>query len=408
MRLERFSYLVATAVTVMSGLLLVSPARAATSCAPIPSNVTGFYGTYYNLRENDPGMGLGSSVSADAAKATTWFQPVDAVYGRVDASLNFGTKFFPVKGTLPGDPFYFSAHWRAEMTAPTTGEYSITLRNDDNAWVYIDNVLVLSQGDDVPVDTQSTTARFDIGAGVHTIDVYYVERSPVGAVFALTLDRKITNIRPRNSGCVGTGTIGSGTATGTTGSGSATGAGRGRVAGAETATYTPAIGLYRVAGTPDIYAIYANGRRHHISGPAAFENYGYDYTKVKTVSLAEFNRYRDVQLVRTPESATVYYLSARGAHQWLKVPLLTPTVFASYEQNYWGDVVTIDELDLRTYQNVELVRQRGQTTIYLFKDGVRQRFVSEQVARDLGYNPHEALEITETHLESFTEGEPIG
>src|SRR3989344_4794566 len=181
----------------------------------------------------------------------------------------------------------------------------------------------------------------------------------------------------------------------------------GRVLGVETTAYTPAIALYRAAGSPDIYAIYANGQRHYVSGPTAFLRYGYKFNQVKTVSRATLDKYPDARLLRMPDNPTVYFISARTTKQWLKIILNSPTVFVSYPNNSWGDIIVVDELDIRAYPNVRLIHSATDSNVYLLEGNARRPFVSREIMERLGYNANEIMEISEAHLKSFLLGELI-
>ena len=391
--------IIATTATILTGFLLAAETQAIApaACNAVSANTAGFFGSYYNLQPGDPGMftqGRSRSNSVIGGN-NPWYDQRYLSLERVDQSLNFGNNFFPLNESLPNDPFDFAVHWRARLVAPTANTYSFSTNADDDSWVLIDNSLVVNNGGMHAARLKSGSIYLTTGS--HLIDIYYAERSRTGSVFDFKSDASlIFYALPPSCGNLLL-------------NGAPTSGGQlGRVAGTSTAAYTKATALYRTKGTPDVYAIYENGRRHYISGPTAFAKYGYKYSDVKDVSLEVLNRYPDTELVRTPEDAVVYHLSARAKHQWLKIPLLTPTVFASYERNYWGDLAVIDELDLMTYQNVELIKVANQPTLYLLKNATRRPFLSEEVLINLGYNPNEAITITDTHLKSFQEGEPIG
>ena len=250
-------------------------------------------------------------------------------------------------------------------------------------------------------------ATINLSAGKQRLDVFYVERAKIGAVLSATFDSKLM-FYPLFYDCQIQNQSDNGSPpTGSSEQPSANGQPGGRVLGAQAVAYTKAVALYRAGGSPDIYAIYANGRKHLISGPTAFARYGYKFGQVKTISLPALDKYPDARLLRSPDNPLVYFISARANNQWLKIPLNSPTVFVSYPNNYWGDMVVVDELDIITYSNVRLVKSSDER-VYFLEKNVRRPFVSLEVMERLGHNPKEVMEISETHLKSFLVGEPIG
>lgn len=360
---------------------------------------TGFFGQYYNLAIDDPGMPKGQKITPADGRDRHWYSAANFSFDRIDANLNFGNKFFPLNEGKAGDPFYFAVHWRAAVYIPEDGTYSFAMTSDDDSWLFINNQLVIDLSNVHAARTGKGSIK--LKAGLYETSIFYAERVQSGAVFAFNSDQKLlfTPLAPnctlQNLGY-------------SPGVASALSIYTGRVLGAETASYTPAIALYRAADSPDIYAIYGSGLRHYISGPTAFQKYGYKFNQVKTVSRAVLDKYPDARLLRTPETQTVYFISARSNKQWLKIPLNSPTVFVSYENNAWGGIIIVDELDIKTYSNVRLIHSTADPSVYLLEGNVRRPFVARNIMERLGYNEKEILEISEAHLRSFLLGEPIG
>jgi hypothetical protein len=168
------------------------------------------------------------------------------------------------------------------------------------------------------------------------------------------------------------------------------------------------VGLVKTANSPDVYALYANGFRHYITSPTSFTNYGYDYNTIRTISRAELNKYPDARLLRTPEDATVYFLSTRPNRQWLKIALPSPTALVSYPNNYWGNVLVVDTIDITSYPTARVVKTANAPAVYLLQDNKRRLFLSGDVFTGLGYKWPEVLTISNEHLGTYLEGPPIG
>lgn len=101
----------------------------------------------------------------------TQFSGVPAVE-RVERQLSLVTGFvnFPgfsasLQPRLP-DAFSttdFSARWTGTITAPTTGDYTLTLTSLGSGWVYLDGQLVIDHGATHPTSSQSATIPFVAG-----------------------------------------------------------------------------------------------------------------------------------------------------------------------------------------------------------------------------------------------------
>lgn len=359
----------------------------------------GFFGQYYNLSIDDPGMPKGQKITPADGRDHYWYNAANLSLERIDADLNFGRDFSPLNEGKAGDPFYFAAHWRAAVYIPADGIYSFSMTSDDDSWLFINNQAIIDIAGVHPAKTKRGSIK--LNAGLYETNIFYAERATNGAAFSFKSEQNLS-FSPLPPNCslknLGYSQI----------SASETKPPGGRVLGAQIYAYTPAIALYRAVGSPDVYAIHANGQRHYISGPTAFLRYGYKFNQVKVVSRATLDKYPDARLLRAPDNPTVYFISARSNNQWLKIPLNSPTVFVSYPNNSWGNIIIVDELDIKAYPNVRLINSAADSSVYLLEGNIRRPFVSREIMERLGYNTAEIMEISEAHLKSFLLGEPIG
>lgn len=363
---------------------------------------TGFYGRYYNMSENDPGMERNTRAYDKELKvggANYWYSEQYRAFDRVDKDLNFGGDFYPVNTGKVGDPLNFGTHWRAVVKVEESKNYKFSITSDDDSWLLIDNQVVINNG------TGATRPRGRSGStyleeGYHLFDIYFAQRGLSGSYFSFKNAYSELTYYPLSPGCTVTDFVNHAVKNNSGGSGS----GNGRVLGSSTSAYTPAIALYKTANSPAVYAIYANGFRHYITSPTSFYNYGYSFADVQTVSEAKLNSYPDVRLVRTPDDEAIYFIYTRADKQWLKIPIPSPTAFVSYTQNHWGNVVIIDELDRNAYPDAELITANSGDTIYLLKNGEKRRFASIDVLLRLNYNPAEVVSVSQAHLDAYKTG----
>ncbi|MDD5110158.1 MAG: fibronectin type III domain-containing protein [Patescibacteria group bacterium] len=180
----------------------------------------------------------------------------------------------------------------------------------------------------------------------------------------------------------------------------------GQVLGASTLQYTQASALLKAEGQPDVYAI-MNGQKHIISGPSSFAAYGYRWSDVRVVKPEVLEKIPDARLVRTPSDPAIYYLYLRPQREWLKLAIPSPTVFVSYPGNFWGNIITINEIDLANYPNVQLIKADDESQIYLLDDGKKRPISSDAAFDALALpRPHVAT-VSRTHLDFYPMGEPV-
>jgi fibro-slime domain-containing protein len=364
------------------------------------TSTSGFYGRYFNMSETDIGMKGDTrayNTQLRVGRDNYWYGENYHAFDRIDADLNFGNNFFPVNTGKAGDPYNFATHWRAVVKVNESKTYKFSTKSDDDSWLLINNQLVIDNGGGA-TGPRNRSGDIYLNEGYHLFDIYFSQRGVSGSYFSYKNSANELTYYPLSPGC--TITDFTNRATNVT----VTNNNGGRVLGASTSNYTPAIALYKTANSPAVYAIYANGYRHYITSPTSFYNYGYSFSDVQTVSEAKLNSYPDVRLVRTPDDETIYFIYTRADKQWLKLPIPSPTAFVSYTNNHWGNLVIIDELDRDAYPDAELITANSGDTIYLLKNGEKRRFDSLASLLRLNYNPAEVVSVSQAHLDAYKTG----
>ncbi len=364
----------------------------------------GFAGYYYNLTSAHPDFESWKQ-TVKVAGENDWYSSQYFSFSRVDQNLDFGINFFPFAEKSNGDKNLFAVKWRALMNVPENDTYDFKISSDDDSWIIIDGEVV-SAMPGVHRATAKTT-QVSLTKGLHVIEIYYADRQSSSAVMSFTPESRI-KFHPLPEGC-GLSNLNSGTPATPSTDGQVLGdkVVRGKYVCDPNLGYTRFTALYKTADEPDVWAILETGQRHYITSPAALAKYGCSWSEVQVVSHQKLYSYESAQLVRTIDNPSVYYLFQRPQTQWLKINMPSPTVFISYERNYWGNVARIDALDLNEYPDVKLVKKAGDSKVYVLDGENKHLITSAATFEARGYKWPEVSTINETHLNHYYISTPI-
>jgi len=402
------------------------------SCNVNFTTTSGYYGTYFNLTKDHPDMEYWApSVTIKPeiriAEENDWYTSQYYSFSRIDENLDFGSAFFPIDEGKLGDPFHFAIKWRAIVEVPQTGEYRYGVTSDDDSWVYFDGNLVADlKGAHTPA---TISEPITLTAGYHELVIYYADRGPHNAFFTFGLSDAL-KVYPLPEGCSVNDVLYYNNINGNNSNNNQNN-NNGQVLGDYTnqpnyenngqPNYTPAptyvcnpdLGytkfkaLYKTTYSPDIWAILENGQRHYITSPESFNEYQCNWNEVKNVSKSVLNSYPNANLVRTPTNPTIYHLFQRPELKWLKINIPSPTVFVSYDSNYWGNVVRINQLDINSYPDVKMFKVANSANVYLIENGLKRHIKSESVFNKYGFDWAEVVEINQIHADGYETGETL-
>ncbi len=145
----------------------------------------GFHGEYFNLGIDDDYINPRPAeplAPTDPAELAFW---QESSYQQFDASLDMGSNWWPVDEGLEGDPAYFAVRWRGWIRAWSGTDLQLTFGAAGDAWVFIDDELVIDRAGLSPFDPEDLSVN--LSAGQYPIEVLYAHRKgPSGFRFRVT------------------------------------------------------------------------------------------------------------------------------------------------------------------------------------------------------------------------------
>ncbi|MDP3899569.1 MAG: hypothetical protein Q8Q23_00620 [bacterium] len=118
--------------------------------------------------------------------------------------------------------------------------------------------------------------------------------------------------------------------------------------------------LVKIADSPAVYAI-INNQKHIIMNEEIFYSYDYNFANVRLISSEDLAKYQPVQLVKSPQSDRLYFLSLRTKQ---KKHHLNLEQFFAYPNNKMSDVVVISEKDFDYWSDTEVVKTADLPVVY--------------------------------------------
>lgn len=163
---------------------------------------------------------------------------------------------------------------------------------------------------------------------------------------------------------------------------------------------TFADGEYRLVRAEESEQIYAlvDQFKHYIRNPHIFEDYGFSWSEVETISQAELDTYEPLRIARWPTADNMYYLYLdKGMKKWIP----SHEVYNSYELNQGTLGVSLSILDFEYFKNLELMKTPNSATVYYFKDHQKQAIASWADFIDNGWEAWEIGEVNQTDIDYY-------
>ena len=159
-------------------------------------------GSHLGLNGLPVGTGVADLVGGDSEIG--WWDPALNSHviadGTGTVSLPFAQNMYAPHGTGTNDTDFFqTAVLTGAFTLANPGVVSFNLGSDDDSFIYVDNTLIGQN----PGIHATSNVNFDsptLGAGAHTVEVFYADRQHTGAFLSLNLNSTDVVITPPTGG----------------------------------------------------------------------------------------------------------------------------------------------------------------------------------------------------------------
>ncbi len=170
---------------------------------------SGWWGEYFNYSKNHPDMEIFPYPGPTPLPTQhDWFDDTYKTHEQLDANLIFGPTldtWFPYDGTIwenkegNAHDFHFGTHWRAKVTAPSSGYYNFSLASDDDSWLLVDGLVVVNNSGTHDAFTVAGSLYFT--AGDNIVEIYFAERHTTDSGFRFSFSNTNLIITPWPEGC---------------------------------------------------------------------------------------------------------------------------------------------------------------------------------------------------------------
>lgn len=173
--------------------------------------------------------------------------------------------------------------------------------------------------------------------------------------------------------------------------------------------------------TGNIYVI-SDGAKRYVTGPDIFTGLGYVWSQIVSVSDSHLTLYADGDnlsittthpngtLVKATNGTSIYYLESGT-----KRGITTPEIFEA--NNFkWNRVISITQTELdtytegnpiSTYPNGTLLKNTTDSKVYLVSDGKKRLITSPIFFEDMGYQWNNVVPVASSHLDLYTAGADV-
>jgi len=154
--------------------------------------------------------------------------------------------------------------------------------------------------------------------------------------------------------------------------------------------------LIRAVGDGKVYVI-KNNKRVWIPTVESFNALGYNWDKIRQVSMLDIMAKSEAELMRIAGKPEVYAIN-NGKKRHI------PSAEAFVKEGHnWDDVVVLPEAHALAYSTVSLLRVSGDEKIYIIEDGLRRHIPNIQSFNTYGYKWNDVVNVSAGVLSGYKE-----
>jgi len=153
---------------------------------------------------------------------------------------------------------------------------------------------------------------------------------------------------------------------------------------------------------PRVFELRTDMRKKWIPTADFLHSLGYQFKDVQAICPCTMKNYQRIALIRAAGGTNVYYITDRG----LKHLIPSLEVFKSYN-NSFKDVFVVSPSELNEYKDSVLIRQTGQSKVYLIENNMKRWIASASVFKQREYSFQDITEVNQTEMNYYQEGSPI-
>jgi len=159
--------------------------------------------------------------------------------------------------------------------------------------------------------------------------------------------------------------------------------------------------LLKIANQEKVYRIVGN-RKLWVPSPQAFNKQGLKWQDVQTTDTSSVNQYLDAKLLKSANSATIYYITNTG----MKRAIPNTEVFNSYG-NKMADVIEVDQSVIDSYPDNNLIRLENGIMVYKLENGTKRWIATDKAFKRLGLDWSKIAPVNQTELNAYPSGATI-
>jgi subtilisin family serine protease len=149
------------------------------------------------------------------------------------------------------------------------------------------------------------------------------------------------------------------------------------------------------------YKVYlvVNGVKRHIPNPEIFLDYGFAWNDVKDVDASVIDKYKDTPLIKETGTNGIYYVNSSGIRKLIP----TDDILASYNEKM-EDVQIVSKLEMESYPLSNLIRLNTSNDVYLIQGNLKKHIPNIKIANKYKLNLNQVMSVNQQEYNFYQSG----